>query len=208
MTRLSRISFFLLWAAWILGPQNGYSQFTQQLGPNYYLVGLNSNAFDVMSTTAYQHQNNWCWAACVEQALAYCGVQVSQEQVVERCFGDLYDLPGGPAEMFAALNGWAPNTRGGYSYIRTNNYPITGTDLYNMLTRNWPLIACLNQAGSNIGHAYVLTGMYYHYTNWGGIFVDRVVLRNPWPENGSNRTEMSIREFQYRVNTVYRVWVE
>ena len=185
-------------------------QQTQQLDRTTFLTGLNSQAFDSYAVYAHQRGNIWCWAACIEQALTYCGLYVSQEQVVERCFGGLYDAPGGPMQMYAALDGWAPTNRGGSSFIHTASGRIDGTELRSWLDRNWPLIAGLDNPGQDIGHAYVLTGIYWHYTAYGTLWVDYVVLRDPSPDalrNGTNRVVMPIDEFQSRLNSIYRVWV-
>jgi hypothetical protein len=141
--------------------------------------------------------------------LNYHGLYVTQEQIVNKCFGGLYDVPGGDFQMFTALNGWAYNTRGGASNIYTNNYPTNANEIQSLLANNWPLIVGLNK-GTSIGHAYVLTAIYYSlsYDNYGNLIVipDKVVLRDPWPYNNS-RQEMSWEDFNRYVVSIFKVWV-
>jgi hypothetical protein len=176
---------------------------------NYYSAGVNSQTFNYIASIGKQRADNWCWAACTQMVLNYHGLYVTQEQIVKKCFGGLYNAPGGTLEMFTALNGWAYNTRGGVSNIYTNNYPTNANEIQSLLANDWPLIVGLNY-GTDVGHAYVLTAIYYSlsYDAYGNLIVipDKVVLRDPWPYNNS-RQEMSWAEFSTYVVSVYKVWV-
>ncbi len=176
---------------------------------NYYSAGVNSQTFNYIASIGKQRADNWCWAACTQMVLNYHGLYVTQEQIVNKCFGGLYNAPGGTLEMFTALNGWAYNTRGGASNIYTNNYPTNANEIQSLLANDWPLIVGLNY-GTDVGHAYVLTAIYYSlsYDAYGNLIVipDKVVLRDPWPYNNS-RQEMSWAEFSTHVNMIYKVWI-
>lgn len=181
----------------------------QQLSNNYYSAGANTQTFNYFSSFGKQRADKWCWAACIQMVLNYHGLYITQEQIVAKCFGTLYNKPGGPREMFIALNGWAYNNRGGMSKIYTNNYPTNANEIQQLLAYNWPLIVGLNY-GTNIGHAYVLTAIYYSvsYDSRGNqiIIPDKVILRDPWPGSPS-RQEMSWNNFTKYVVSIYKVWV-
>lgn len=186
------------------------AQNVQQLGANYFSAGIPSNNFQFYAMNSRQRNMNWCWAACIQMVLNYNGLYVTQEDIVMRCFGSLTDHTGGPREMFTALSGWGYNVYGGISTIYTNNYPTNANEIQAFLGSNRPLIVGLNQPNSDIGHAYVLTALFYSltYDYYGNAVVvpDKVVLRDPWPTNPS-RLEMSWYEFVSRVNMCYKVWV-
>lgn len=201
--------FFLAVLFCVASPASVSSQNIIQLGPNYYSAGVPSADFEFYAVDR-QRSQNWCWAACIQMVLNYHGLYVTQEDIVTRCYGSLVDRPGGALQMFTALNGWAYNVYGGISYIYTNDYPTNAAEIQGMLANNWPMIVGLNTGGP-VGHAYVLTAIYYSYTydNWGninGVYPDKVVLRDPWPFNPS-RVEMSWTEFAMRVNSCFKVWV-
>ena len=181
----------------------------QQLSHNYYSAGVNTQTFNYFSSFGKQRADNWCWAACVQMVLNYHGLYITQEQIVAKCFGNLYNKPGGPREMFIALNGWAYNNRGGMSKVYTNSYPTNAIEIQQLLANNWPLIVGLNY-GTTVGHAYVLTAIYYSisYDNRGNqiIIPDKVVLRDPWPGKQS-RQEMSWNDFTKYVVSIYKVWI-
>lgn len=177
---------------------------------NYYSAGVKTQTFNYIASIGKQRADNWCWAACTQMVLNYHGLNVTQEQIVKKCFGGLYDAPGGTMEMFTALNGWAYNTRGGASNIYTNNYPTNANEIQSLLANNWPLIVGLN-FGTDVGHAYVLTAIYYSLSHdaYGRVIVipDKVVLRDPWP-NSKSRQEMSWAKFSTNVVSIYKVWVK
>lgn len=184
-----------------------------RLGPNYFLAGVNSNTFNYyrISGTGDQRSMNWCWAACIQMVLNYHGLIVTQEQIVKRCFGQLVDAPGGQREMFIALSGTAPNIWGRSSRIFTNEIFANGAAIQIALAMNHPLIVGLRNPNSNIGHANVLTGIYYSiatdsYGNITTIYPDKIVLRDPWPTNLS-RLEISWYEFINRVTSINQVWI-
>ncbi|MDX1908854.1 MAG: papain-like cysteine protease family protein [Bacteroidia bacterium] len=185
------------------------AQSIQQLGPNYFAAGVPSNEFEYYAaaqTGGRQRSENWCWAACIQMVLNYHGVQVSQEQIVARIYGGLTDQPGTLDQMQQALSGWAPNVNGRYSMI----YSQAGFTSVNEITQNlaykWPIIVGLRSPGSGIGHAYVLTAIYYSLDMYGNTVPDKVVLRDPWPQSPS-RQEMSWYEFSQRLDIGLKVWI-
>jgi hypothetical protein len=180
----------------------------QQLGPNYFAAGVLSGEFEFFAAPQQQgrqRQQNWCWAATTQMVLNYHGLYVTQEQVVARIFGKLVDSPAEPKQILEALSGWAPDTRGRFSQIYAIPYLLQGSDIVRDLAFKWPLIVGLKQPGQ-IGHAYVLTAVFYAVGPLNEPIFDKVVLRDPWPGNPS-RIEMSWQEFQSRVLFLARVYV-
>jgi len=181
----------------------------QQIGPNYFSAGVSSHEFEYFAAPQQQgrqRQENWCWAATIQMVLNFHGLYVSQEDVVARVFGNLDDLPGTPQDILNALSGWAPDVRGRYSSISADPYVFDRQHLVPDLAYKWPLIVGL-RTGGNIGHAYVLTAVYYSTDGFNLPVFDKVVLRDPWPANES-RLEMSWAEFVQRRQFMARVYVE
>lgn len=202
MTMKASIPIF--WCLTLLTAHLTIAQSILQLGPNYFVAGVPSEEMQFFA--ASQRGQNWCWAACVQTVLNYHGLYVSQEQVVQRIYGDLVDRPAGEREIAIALSGWAPNVQGRISQIYCQRGVSSINDITNNLAYKWPLIVGLKNPQGGIGHAYVLTAIYYSTDMYNNTIPDKVVLRDPWPTNPS-RQEMSWYEFSNRVMTVFKVWV-
>lgn len=182
----------------------------EQLGPNYFVAGVRSGEFDFFAAPLQegrQRQQNWCWAATVQMVLNYHGLRVSQEAVVARIFGALVDRPGDPAQILEALSGWAPDVRGRFSQIYATPYVMRGSEIVQDLAHKWPLIVGLRQPNAQIGHAYVLTAVFYSVGPGNEPVFDKVVLRDPWPTNES-RIELGWNEFRARTQFMARVSVQ
>ncbi len=188
----------------------------QQLEQNYFTCGVPTSEFEYMRANSVnqgtQVQSNWCWAACVQMVLNYHGLEVSQRDVVTRIYGSPeVNEPAGEQQILAALSGWAPDNRGRYSGINAYGGYTTIEETINGLSGKWPLIVGMTNPNGGVGHAYVLTAIYYsyqydYYGNFLGVVADKVVLRDPWPGNPS-RQEYSWAEFQSRCNMAIKVWV-
>lgn len=185
------------------------AQTIQQLGPNYFVAGIQSNEFNAVAPefSGRQRQANWCWAACAQMVLNYHGLNVSQEQIVTRIYGALVDQPANDMQVRTALSGWAPNVQGGYSTI----YCVQGINSANEITANlnnrWPLIVGLRNPGNNVGHAYVLTAIFFNTDGYNNTIPEKVVLRDPFPGNQS-RIEVSWSSFTNRVQSIFKVYVQ
>lgn len=107
-----------------------------------------------------QRASEWCWASCIEMAMAFAGIDLPQEQVVARTLGVGVNLGGKPADMvtaatglFRALDGAPIRMTGRY----LGGSPSAGV-LYNHLQRRSPAIL-LYKRSDGYGHAVLLTGM-------------------------------------------------
>lgn len=181
----------------------------QQLQQNLFIAGIPSDQFEYFSSpnlNGRQRQTNWCWAACVQMVLNYHGLYVAQEQVVQRIYGTLIDRPAQPNQILHALTGWAPDNRGRYSSIHANPYTFSGAQIVQDLANRWPLIVGLKSANGEIGHAVVLTGVYYSVDNFNNPIFRGVIIRDPWPGSPS-RQELSWNEFQMRLIFMTHIYV-
>ncbi|SDR94153.1 Papain-like cysteine protease AvrRpt2 [Polaribacter sp. KT25b] len=192
------------------------AQSCKQYGNNYFGCGVPTNEFEYMRATSVnggsQMQSNWCWAACIQMTLNYHGLYVSQVDVVRKIYGfSNSNRPANERQILNALSGWAADNRGRFSSINAYGGYTSVQEIISGLSKKWPLIVGLSNSNGGIGHAYVMTGIYYsnRYDNFGnviGIIPDKVVLRDPWPLNDS-RQEMSWNEFQRRAFMGVKVWV-
>jgi hypothetical protein len=186
-----------------------------QLGQNYYTCGVPTAEFEYMRASSVNYgaqvQTNWCWAACVQMVLNYHGLYVSQMDIVTRIYGSPYvNRPANEQQILYSLSGWAWDTRGRQSLIHSYGGGTTVDEIVNGLSSKWPLIVGLHNPNSPIGHAYVLTAIYYSYGyDYYGrlqIIPYKVVLRDPWPGNIS-RQEYSWEYFQKYCFMAIKIWV-
>lgn len=179
-----------------------------QIQPGLFAAGVPSQQFNFFAAPleqGRQRQQNWCWAACVQMTLNYHGLRVSQEEIVQRIFGAQVDQPGTPEMILTALSGWAPDQYGRYSAIHASPYVFRGSTIVGDLANRWPLIVGLR--GQPVGHAYVLTGVYYTVNIYDNEpMFQSVVLRDPWPGRQS-RIEMPWAIFQQNLMFMARVSV-
>ena len=185
----------------------------QKLGTvkdKYIYVGVPQNEFSAIASFGKQHSMNWCWAACIQMILNYNSIPVLQEQIVKRTLGKLVDKPADPHIMFKALNNWEVDVYGNKVLVSSNFYSTDTKEITTFLATKKPLIIGLRQQGSNIGHAYVLIGMFYEtvFKNNGETSYKphSVLLVDPWPGNNSIK-DISWSDFANSLNVSYKVWV-
>lgn len=188
---------------------NANAQSIQQLGPNYFVAGIPTNEFDAWAAervTGNQRQANWCWAACAQMVLNYHGLYVTQEQIVTKIYGGLVDRPADEYQIKRALSGWAPNVQGRMSYIYCQSGFSNVNEITQSLAYKWPLIVGLRNPNGGVGHAYVLTAIYYSTDQFNNTIPDKVVLRDPMPGT-DGRIEVSWNQFANRLMMAMKVWV-
>lgn len=198
-----------------------------QIGPNSFVAGVPTDEFVYFAApevVGRQRQENWCWAACVQMVLNFHGLYVSQEQVVQRVYGQQVNRPANNAQILTALSGWAPDNRRRFSAITASPY-VWDEAVIDDLAYKWPLIVGLENKDGASGHAYVLTAVQFHNETyirgyqryWRGRWysvpvygqrpvLDYVFLRDPWPENASRQT-LPYSEFKSNLMFCNRVHV-
>ncbi len=211
MISISKTSFLktIFFVSAIVIIQNADAQKLGAVKEKYTYVGVPTSDFNEVATFGKQRSMNWCWAACIQMILNYYNIPVSQEQIVKRTLGKLADKPADPNMMFKALNGWEVDIYGNKILVNSNFYSTSTKEITAFLLKEKPLIVGLTQSGTNIGHAYVLIGMYYQSvkdnkgeTNY---FPHSVLLIDPFPGN-PNITDMSWSDFTSRLMVSYKVW--
>lgn len=150
---------------------------------------------------ASQRSNNWCWAACTQMVLNYQGVDVSQEEIVERVFGFQVDRPGNAQDIVRGAKGWYVN---GYTIDAKADNSFIPQKLIDDLVNKYPLVVGLSMPGQNVGHAYVLTGMSFEKEG-NSVYPKSVILRDPWPDNQS-RIVLSWSDFSNRAHTIVHIF--
>lgn len=177
---------------------------TRQLAPNLFAAGIPTEKFNYVAEN--QGSQNWCWAACVEMIFKSQGLQVEQEQAVLRVYGGLIDRPATSAQVIYALNGWAPDSMGGMRSVWATNFVMNPMQIIDSLHAEVPLIAEIGNPQGGVGHAVVITAVYYSLDNWGNRVITGVVVRDPWPLNPS-RQEYSWPQFSQQLRGLILVYV-
>ncbi len=148
---------------------------------------------------AEQQASNWCWAAAVQMVLSAQGIDVSQQQVVERAFqGRLVDRPGSAREILLSLNGRMRDRSGTSWHLEA--LPGLGPPSFELMQtqfeRNLPLIVGYHVPGQSVGHAAVVTAVIYELRA-GRPHVLKILVRDPSPlyHGTGGKRELSRAEF-------------
>lgn len=168
---------------------------------NNYCAGDYSDKVEFYK--ARQDGQNWCWAACVQMVLKKQGLFVEQCDIVKYGFGQsrCVDQPADCYTIENAAGGWEINGR---RIKATMDNDLTPHDFINDLAFKYPLIIGLNIPGQNVGHAYILTAIYFRYDSSNRKIPYKVVLRDPWPDNPSKKV-LNWSNFYNRINCVTHV---
>lgn len=143
------------------------------------------------SDTARQLKPHWCWAACIQTIFAAHGYNVSQNQIVQKIFGDQKDQSATGPEIVSAINGkWSGDhghafqASGFVLWDRVGGFerPDALAIAVKELEAGNPLIF------ANDRHTMVLTSMKYNEGPKGEINVDQLTVRDPWPDSPNRHT--------------------
>lgn len=148
-----------------------------------------------------QYKDNWCWAACVQMVLDYYGLNVSQSKIVERAYGDYSDFTANKEDIIDAIDGWLIS--GSIVRATYEKYKSAKT-LIDAMTKGTPLIIGLNERYASVGHAYVLTHIFFSRDNYGNMTPTRVVVLNP-ANSGDLEESLDWSEFYKRINTIITI---
>lgn len=191
-------------------------QYARSLDGTNYVVGIPTDYIVQLAapeSAGRQRKENWCWAACVQMGLNFGGIDMTQERIVRKVFGNNDDQPGNRANMHKALNGQYTNNRQQCVYVLSATLRLlkdahantsvrpwtTGETIIGELSHGIPIIVALSNPGSNIGHACLLTGADFYLDARGEAQVTSVILRDPWPSSAS-RQVMNFAEFRRRLD--------
>jgi hypothetical protein len=167
-----------------------------------YCAAIKTEIFEYFK--AKQNYDNWCWAACIQMALNYQGIKVHQSDIVRKVYGGTVNAPGNCYQMQVGASGWRAK---GVTIKAWQKFNPDAGDMIKTLAHKYPLVIGLNMPGQNIGHAYVLTAIYYTCDG----DCDRpnkkpysVILRDPWPGNES-KLEIDWFDFASRINCILHI---
>lgn len=149
----------------------------------------------ILEEYEFQKTPVWCWAAAIQMALNYQGLDVSQEDIVVRTFGLLIPTAGNSYQISNNLN---------TVFIKDNRrflvssvmLPIQGSQiappsplnatmesLVSHLERDRPIIMSYHVPGWGIGHAVLLSGLDYSVMPNGKLVINGLTVRDPYPYN-------------------------
>ncbi|MEP6691693.1 MAG: C39 family peptidase [Gemmatimonadaceae bacterium] len=179
------------------GPRGDPSQsdptFTQQQGDPRQMqyVGIKSTQFE--DSYSAQHNSQWCWAASIQMVLAYYGMKVTQEQIVQRSFGEdtqgqLPNKPGSSELITQNLNNWNVDAGGTRYHVtaQVGRGAPPPTLLLQEVKDQHPVILAY-MSGPSSGHAVVATAAGYTPSDNGPI-VREIIVRDPWPSDENKAT--------------------
>jgi len=166
------ISIFIL-----AGVSQAHSQqrTINQTGTHSYVAGPTSMEIDLQG--AEKECLNWSWAACLQAVFKFYGLELKQQQIVQRMFKG---LPCNEPNSFQVMNGmmgWAPDSGKKFSTVYAQGGVWTNDKIIDALANRTPLIITLQTAPGK-KQVYILISIYY--TEDGGMKVpDKVVIMEP-----------------------------
>lgn len=114
------------------------------------LTGILCTVFLISSSAIERQQDqNWCWAASVQDVLAQAGVYQSQAQIAARLDGWPQDRPAYAQELVLLLRSY------GFRAWQAGR-PGSPQELYGTLNGGWKLIAFVRPSNGAVGHFIVL----------------------------------------------------
>lgn len=132
-----------------------------------------------------QKQSNWCWATSIQMVLNLYGIDVTQEQIVDKTHGRdsmnrLFNATGTVKDITANLNHAGIDKAGmSYSVQSSGNWGApTPSVLLHELTNGRPVIAGY-QAGKKNAHAVVITGVWYEKSPKGPV-IQYIETQDPY----------------------------
>lgn len=173
-----------------------------QLGAgNDYAAAVKSDQFHFYASEGRQENDMWCWAACIKMVLDYQGARrIEQCEIVKKAFGisQCVNRPGSCYNIEDGASGWVID---GKRVSASVDFSPSAFELVDQLAYKNPVIIGLNMPGQNVGHAYVLTAIFFRYTAQDKKVPYKVVLRDPWPTSPS-RQEFAWDDFINRINCI------
>lgn len=150
------------------------------------MVGIESSLMDFVA--AKQQGLNWCWAASIQMVLNYYGVDITQEEIVERTYGIdrsgyLPDLPANYNTVHLNLNSWDIDNNGVRYKVSSNigSGPPNPNILIKELKARRPVVLGY-WSGRTSNHLVVITAVKFRIENIKPI-IEKIVVRDPSPEN-------------------------
>ncbi len=164
---------------------------TPVIGKELIYTGISEDALYELQIK--QKESNWCWAASIQMVLNYHGINITQEQIVDKTHGRdelnrLFNATATVQNITTNLNHTGINTAGiSYSVKSSGNWGApTAARLLWELSNDHPIIAGY-RTGPYTDHAVVITGAWYEQSTKGPI-VQYLVIQDPNPIDKSVET--------------------
>ncbi|ANU07015.1 hypothetical protein A6F65_00693 [Paraurantiacibacter namhicola] len=147
---------------------------------------------------AMQECPQWCWAACIQMAFAKYGWRVPQTDIVQRLFGDMRCAPANGSQIVATVNSgpWR-DVRG--RMFRARAAPLADLD-FGMSNGNalrdaaWHLADGIPLINGALNHATLLTSMTYAIDRQGRVFLQEMIVRDPYPYQDARPSRRSLTQ--------------
>ncbi|MFZ4671945.1 MAG: papain-like cysteine protease family protein [Flavobacterium sp.] len=196
MQRVSTI--LLLFFCFSFNITFGQGEIYQIGDENNYAAAVKTEKFQYFAAT--QEYDNWCWAACIQMVLNYQGLYVNQCSIVKKAFNinQCVNRAADCNTIQTGTSGWNINGRVVQARV---DFSASVYKLIDQLAFKDPVIIGLNMPGQNVGHAYVLTAVFFQKDSNQKKIPYKVVLRDPWPTNPS-RHEFGWNDFVSRINCI------
>lgn len=169
-------------------------------GQDLQFVGIPNKEFDY--DAAAQENVQWCWAASIQMVLNYYGLQVNQDQVVEKSYprdenGNLPNWPATYELITNNLNRWVIPYGGTLHHVRSEmgEGAPSPSDLVEELSNGRPVILAF-ETNHHSTHAIVVTGCMYKESNQGPL-VRNIFARDPWPDK-KNVNSVGLNQYPAR----------
>ncbi len=147
-------------------------------------VGIPSDKFPAHA----QEKSNWCWAACIQMALEYDGVYISQSEIVYRTFGanfngELPNLGGSVQNISSNLNGWEIDIANRQIEVASVffSHPPSASEVVYFLEQKKPIYISYKSSLST-NHAILIISCRYIETSNGLQVIDFTAV-DPWPSS-------------------------
>ncbi len=162
------------------------------------LLGLASTALD--QRFAAQKDSMWCWAASLQMIFWHYGIDLRQEDLVQRLFGvtPYGTLPNKPADFMhitKCLNHRGTDRRGRRYTVQSMLMPgaPTAAQLAEEMSAQRPVLLSY-QSRPRMNHAVVISAMEL-VNQPGGLLWKRIIVRDPAPQ-ARNRNVKGRREYR------------
>ena len=150
-----------------------------------------------------QEKENWCWAACIQMVLKYQGIRVSQSEIAKRTFGDNKNATANGYDIINSINGWHIEKQ---HIIANQDYKIDFSSLAGDLAYKYPVIIGLKNTAENVGHAVILTHLYYKTDHSGKIYPYKAVCADP-AKSYKRELIFEWADFYQQINTIVHIYL-